>query len=77
MNKMAIFVEGFTEVVFVERLIREVAEKNAVLIQLRRIVGGTNCPRRNYQIRAEGPQAGQLHFVVIHDCGGMKPSRLG
>ena len=70
MNKMAIFVEGYTEVVFVDKLIREVAEKNAVLIQWRRIAGGTTCPRRNVQIQAEGPHAGQKHFVVIHDCGG-------
>ncbi len=70
MNKMAIFVEGYTELVFVDKLIREVAEKNAVLIQWRRIDGGTTCPRHNYQIQAEGPQAGQKHFVVIHDCGG-------
>lgn len=70
MNKMAIFVEGYTEVVFVDKLIREVAEKNAVLIQWRRIVGGTTCARRNLQIQAEGPHGGQEHFVVIHDCGG-------
>ena len=70
MNKMAIFVEGYTEVVFVDKLIREVAEKNAVLIQWRRIDGGTTCPRRNFQIQAEGPHTGQEHFVVIQDCGG-------
>ena len=29
MNKMAIFVEGYTEVVFVDKLIREVAAENA------------------------------------------------
>ncbi len=70
MNKMAIFVEGYTELVFVDKLIREVAEKNAVLIQWRRIEGGTTCDRHNFQIQAEGPHAGQGHFVVIHDCGG-------
>lgn len=70
MNKMAMFVEGYTEVVFVDKLIREVAEKNAVLIQWRRIAGGTTCARHNIQIQAEGPHAGQDHFVVIHDCGG-------
>lgn len=43
MNKMAMFVEGYTEVVFVDKLIRGVAEKNAVLIQWRRIAGGTTC----------------------------------
>jgi hypothetical protein len=70
MNKMAMFVEGYTEIVFIDMLIREVAEKNAVLIQWRRIDGGTTCPRHNFQIQAEGPHSGQKHFVVIHDCGG-------
>ena len=77
MNKMAIFVEGYTEIVFVDKLIREVAEKNAVLIQWRRIVGGTTCTRHNLQIQAEGPHGGQEHFVVLHDCGGTMPSRRG
>lgn len=67
---MAIFVEGYTEVVFVDKLIREIARENTVLIQWRRINGGTSCPRSNHQIMAEGPHAGQEHFVVIHDCGG-------
>lgn len=70
MNKMAIFVEGYTEVVFVDKLIREIANQNSVLIQWRRIDGGTSCPRSNHQLQAEGPNIGQKHFVVIHDCGG-------
>lgn len=70
MNRMAIFVEGYTEVVFVDKLIREIAQRNSVLIQWRRIDGGTTCPRSNHQIQAEGPHAGQKHLVVIHDCGG-------
>jgi hypothetical protein len=70
MNKMAIFVEGYTELVFVDKLIREVAGQNAVLIQWRQITGGTTCPRYNQQISAEGPRANQMHFIVIHDCGG-------
>jgi hypothetical protein len=70
MNKMAVFVEGYTEVVFVDKLIQEIANDNAVRIQWRRIQGGTTCPRRNHQIKAEGPDQGQEHFVVIHDCGG-------
>src|SRR4051812_318685 len=70
MNKMAVFVEGYTEVVFVGKLIQEIAEENAVLIQWRRITGGATCPRYNHQIKAEGPQSAQEHFVVIHDCGG-------
>jgi hypothetical protein len=70
MNKLAVFVEGYTEVVFVDKLIREIADTNSVLVQWRCISGGTTCPRRNAQIQAEGPNDGQEHFIVIHDCGG-------
>jgi hypothetical protein len=70
MNKMAVFVEGYTEVVFVDRLIEEIASARAVRIEWRRISGGTSCLRTNHQLKAAGPHAGQTHFVVIHDCGG-------
>jgi hypothetical protein len=70
MNKMAVFVEGYTEVVFVDRLIAEIASASAVQIEWRRISGGTTCPRSNHQLKAAGPHTGQKHFIVIHDCGG-------
>lgn len=70
MNKMAIFVEGYTEVVFIDKLIQQIANKNSVLIQWREISGGSTCALQNHQIKAAGPHAGQQHFVVIHDCGG-------
>jgi len=70
MNKMAIFVEGYTEAVFVEKLVLEIAEKNAVLIEWRKIRGGTNTPRTMRLVQAAQPNTGQKHFVLIFDCGG-------
>jgi hypothetical protein len=70
MNKMAIFVEGYTEVVFVDQLIAEIANENAVRIEWRLISGGATCPRTSRQIKAAQPNTGQEHFVVIFDCGG-------
>jgi len=70
MNKMAIFVEGYTEVVFVDQLIQEIANENAVRIEWRLISGGATCPRTSRQIKAAQPQSGQEHFVVLFDCGG-------
>jgi hypothetical protein len=70
MNKMAIFVEGYTEVVFVDRLIEEIANENSILIEWRLISGGATCPRTSRQLKAAGPSSGQQHFVVIFDCGG-------
>lgn len=70
MNKMAIFVEGYTEVVFVDRLIQEIANENAVRIEWRLISGGATCPRTSRQLKAAQPSTGQEHFVLIYDCGG-------
>jgi hypothetical protein len=70
MNKMAIFVEGYTEIVFVDRLIEQIANDNAVRIEWRLISGGTTCPRTSRQLKAAQPHTGQEHFVVIFDCGG-------
>ena len=70
MNKMAIFVEGHTEVVFVDRLIQEIANENAVRIEWRLISGGATCPRTSRQLKAAQPHTGQEHFVIIYDCGG-------
>lgn len=44
MNRLAVFVEGYTEIVFVKRLIQEIAGKNKVLIQHSRISGGQSHP---------------------------------
>jgi hypothetical protein len=70
MNKMAIFVEGYTEVVFMDRLIEEIANENKVRIEWRLISGGVTCPRTSRQIKAAQRDSGQEHFVVIFDCGG-------
>jgi hypothetical protein len=68
--KLGVFVEGYTEVVFVERLIEEIAGKNNVLIEHREIRGGTNVRRTFARVRAIKPNTGQKYFVLIVDCGG-------
>jgi hypothetical protein len=70
MNKLAVFVEGYTEVVFVEKLIEEIAGKANVLIEHRKIRGG-GAHRRSYaQVRAARKNSGERYFVLIVDCGG-------
>jgi hypothetical protein len=69
MNKMAIFVEGYTEVLFVDKLIREIANKDAVQIEWRAISGGARHPRKSRVINAANPRTGQEHFVLIFNCG--------
>lgn len=70
MNKLAVFVEGYTEVVFVERLIEEIAGKNNVLIEHREIRGGSRARRTFARVRAAQEVTGQKYFVMIVDCGG-------
>ncbi len=70
MNKLAVFVEGFTEILFVEKLIEELAGQNKVLIEQIRIRGGSNAPRTTRTIRAAKPNTGQRYYVLLFDCGG-------
>lgn len=70
MNRLAVFVEGYTEVVYVERLIEEIAGQNRVLIEHREIRGGRRVPLRIMTIKAAKPSTGQQYFVLLVDCGG-------
>lgn len=70
MNRLAVFVEGYTEVVYVEKLIEEIAGQNRVLIEHREIRGGSRVKRTMKLIRAAKPATGQKYFVLLVDCGG-------
>lgn len=70
MNRLAVFVEGYTEVLFVAKLIEEVAGNNNVLIETREIRGGKTCRRTMGCVTAAQPESGQEYFVLIVDCGG-------
>lgn len=68
-NRLAVFVEGYTEVVFVKKLIEEIADDNNVQIEHWQVRGGSNT-RRAMQLKARQPNTGQRYFVLIMDCGG-------
>ena len=70
MNKLAVFVEGYTEVVFVEKLIEEIAGQNNILIEHKIIRGGRRVPRMMSVIRGARPNTGQNYYVLLFDCGG-------
>jgi len=70
MTKIAFFVEGYTELVFVEKLILEVFDQSNVRIELRRITGGSSVPRHFRLIRAANAHCGEAYFVLIIDCVG-------
>ena len=72
MNKLAVFVEGYTEAVFVEELIEQIAGRNRVLIEQRKIYGGSKSRRRMRLVKAAKSETGEKYYALIFDCGGDK-----
>ena len=72
MRRLAIFVEGYTELLFIDRLIREIAEKNQIAIHQRQIRGGgrSGAPRQYVEIQIPAQADGSPLYVLIVDCGG-------
>ena len=70
MNRLAIFVEGYTEVVLVAKMIEEIAGQHRVLIEHRCIRGGNKARRTMRLIAAAKPNTGQEHYILLYDCGG-------
>ncbi len=72
MHRIAIFVEGYTELLFVQKLIEEVAGSSRVVFEHRRVLGGTTVPRRVVLLQASRTIDRQKYFILIIDCGGDK-----
>lgn len=68
MTKLAVFVEGQTEQLFVQRLVQEVAGRNNVAMDLRKgLFGGrSGVPRRLVQLESSDAR-GKQFFVLIVD----------
>lgn len=69
MNKLAIFVEGYTEAAFVKKLIEEIAGQNNVRIDRQEVRGGRKATLSIKTIEASRVNATQKYFVLIVDCG--------
>lgn len=70
MHRLAVFVEGYTEMVFVEKLMEEIAGCNKVVIEKREVRGGRTTPRSVRLISATKPLTGQQYYMLLMDCGG-------
>jgi hypothetical protein len=68
MRKLALFVEGQTEQLFVERLIQEIAGAHRVHMTVRQGSGGAKSPRQFVIITDAAPPAAQ-YYVLINNCG--------
>jgi hypothetical protein len=69
MTKLAIFVEGLTEQLFIDRLITEIAGAKHVRIEKRKARGGQCGARKMTLIDAVAPNNAHKYFVLIVDCG--------
>jgi hypothetical protein len=70
MKKLAVFVEGYTELQFVDRIVEEIAGAHNVIIEHRRISGGVSVPRRMHMLQAARRASGEKLYVLIVDCTG-------
>lgn len=70
MLKLAVFVEGLTEVLMIERLLEELVGPHNIVIEQKRIQGGRSVPVSYTAINAARPISGQRFYVLIFDCGG-------
>jgi len=70
MKRLAFFVEGYSEMLFVERLVVAIAGRNEVRIEEIRIKGGTKVPKSIVTVKAADDDLGQQYYILIVDCGG-------
>lgn len=64
MKKMAIFVEGETELRFIDRLIREIANEKNLRIILERAFGGGARIARTYEVVADSGKGNDKNFYI-------------
>ncbi len=70
MNKLAIFVEGQTEQIFAERLIRYSGREKNIGIQVQCLSGGRKGSARTVtEITGTSEITHQDYFILIFDCG--------
>lgn len=69
-RRLAFFVEGKSEMLFIERLATEVAGAHNVVIEQTRVRGGVNVPRSVETIQAAREVANERFYILIVDCGG-------
>src|SRR5437588_12058313 len=69
MKKLAVFVEGRTEQLFVEKLLEEAAGKKQICIEKRQAFGGQNSKRSLKTLQATVFNPNHRYFAQIVDCG--------
>lgn len=70
MKRYAFFVEGLTEQLFLESLLKEIFGKNNVVIETKNIRGGRRIPISITTIRTPLNYTNIGYYILIYDCGG-------
>jgi len=70
MKKIALFVEGQTDQIFTEKLIREIIGKHGFSITKYKFLGGKNNIRRPLWLTTQNTNVDKEYYFVIYDCGG-------
>ena len=71
MKKIAFFVEGQTEQLFINKLLIEIAGQKNIAIELKTFGGKNNPPTSKlYPKTLANPQNTTKHFALIYDCRG-------
>lgn len=68
MKKLAVFVEGLTEQLFVDKFITEIAGGHAIAIERRKFRGGSRSGPRLMTISASAPTPDHKYYILIVDC---------
>ena len=69
MHKLAIFVEGQTELLFVERFVKEIAGRHNVTVETCEARGGGKSESRKVTILRAADAGGEKYYVLIRDSG--------
>lgn len=70
MRKIAIFVEGQTEMLFLDRLVQELAQESGLAVEHAEATGGASRARKIKILKRLTIQAHHQYFVLIVNCGG-------
>lgn len=68
-HKLALFVEGQTEQIFAEKLVRFLGEGADLAIRVKWLEGGRRTPRQAIKITGTRESEGHEFFVLIVNCG--------
>jgi hypothetical protein len=70
MRKIAMFVEGQTEQIFLAKLIQEIIGSHGFTIDNYKFIGGSRIPRKPIKITTKSKNGNAEYYFVLYDCGG-------